>query len=261
MTHDYPLLLTRPPPPARADRPAAATAESACRYPVERRSRLRLALAMLISASVHAGLILAIRPAKKVVRPIEGETVIQLMVAPVVLKELEEPEPVPSEAEAPPDPGTLVPMQQDLPQLARPNDFVQAIDLSTLLAQPDFSAAKVFTIPDHIARGTAKLGEGLVIFNLADLDRAPEPVMQPAPVFPRHLKHEVTEATVQVEFLVEVDGRVSQAFAVRSTHLGFEEPAITGVKKWRFRAGIKGGRKVITRMSVPIIFKLLEHVE
>jgi protein TonB len=59
---------------------------------------------------------------------------------------------------------------------------------------------------------------------------------------------------VVVEFIVNVEGRVTNAFAYESTHPGFNDAAIKGVEKWKFRAGQKAGRKVNTRMRVPINF-------
>lgn len=36
---------------------------------------------------------------------------------------------------------------------------------------------------------------------------------------------------------------------------GFNEAAVQGVAKWKFRAGVRGGRKVNTQMRVPIVFR------
>jgi hypothetical protein len=33
------------------------------------------------------------------------------------------------------------------------------------------------------------------------------------------------------------------------------------VSRWKFRAGIKAGRKVNTRMRVPIVFKILDAID
>jgi len=34
--------------------------------------------------------------------------------------------------------------------------------------------------------------------------------------------------------------------------------AYDGVRQWRFRPGMKGGRKVNVRMQVPIVFRIVE---
>lgn len=245
------------PPPAPVN---PRRSPSPIRYPCPARSRGLLAFALAASLGIHAGLIFGIgRPEPKVSRPAEPPLLALTFTMPD-LKELEEPESAPlDEPGAKADLGTPAPMLADLPQIPQPTDFVQQIDFSTLIERPDLSMAKVWTIPETIRRGT-KPGEGMGnVFNIADLDRVPEPVVQPAPTFPSALKREISRATVVVEFVVDTQGRVFNAFAVESTHPGFEESATTGVQKWRFRAGVKGGVKVNTRMRVPIVFRIVDN--
>jgi protein TonB len=59
-----------------------------------------------------------------------------------------------------------------------------------------------------------------------------------------------------VQFIVSSDGRILDATVVESTDDRFNEPAVKGVYKWKFKPGMKGGRKVNTRMAVPIRFKI-----
>jgi protein TonB len=68
------------------------------------------------------------------------------------------------------------------------------------------------------------------------------------------MRRDSVTATVRVEFIVSTEGRVVNPVVVHTTASGFEEAALTGVAKWRFRPGWKGGRKVNTRMAVPIVF-------
>jgi protein TonB len=75
------------------------------------------------------------------------------------------------------------------------------------------------------------------------------------------MKREGVTATVIVEFIVDTQGRAANAAATESTHRAFEEAAIRGVQKWKFRAGVRGGRKVNTRMRVPIVFKFEEPID
>jgi periplasmic protein TonB len=96
------------------------------------------------------------------------------------------------------------------------------------------------------------------IFNPEDLDRAPEPVLQPAPVYPHAMKREGLEASVMVEFVVDTDGRVLAPAIVESTHHSFDDAALAGVARWKFRAGVRGGKKVPSRMRVPIVFKTID---
>lgn len=61
---------------------------------------------------------------------------------------------------------------------------------------------------------------------------------------------------VLVDFVVDANGDVLRAVAVRSTRREFEDPAVAAVSKWKFAAGRKGGVEVATRMQVPMVFNL-----
>lgn len=258
ITHASPAPLLAPPRPgvSRGDgqepapRPAGAWRYACPRRPVG----LRI-LAVVVSVALHAGIFFGIgRPKPRPVRVAE-KTVIALALTMPQLKDLEEPEPVLNDdAGAKPELGEPAPMLADLPQIPLPSDFVQQIDFSSFVERPDFSKSAVWTIPENIRRG-GKPGDGAAnIFNLADLDRVPVALFQPPPEYPMSMKREGLDATVLVEFIVDVQGRVAQAIAVKSSYSGFEASAVEGVQKWRFRPGQRGGLKVNTRMSVPIIF-------
>lgn len=264
MAYGYPLSASSVLPESVGTRKPAreppAQTRGSWRYFCRHRSYTLLALSALISAGLHCGLIFGVPKAKPQPVPKAEEHVIQLSMTPPNLKDLEEEhEPVPADdRDTPLDLALPVPTQADLPSLARPEDFVQALDFSSLVEKPEFRDTKITIIPEHIARGVdlrARIG---TIFNLADLDRAPEPVVQQAPVFPFNLKREAIEGRVRVEFVVDTDGRVHNPFVVESTHPGFDEAACTGVARWKFRPGIKNGRKVNTRMQVPIVFKIVD---
>ena len=239
---------------------AARMPPGAWRYHSASRSRATLVAALAISAALHAGIFFGFTRRAKPAPPRREETTIALTITMPELKDLEEPERVANDDSTPTELTAPVPMQADLPQLPSPNDFVQQIDFSSLLEQPDLAQAKVMVIPDNIRRGAFADGK-IKIFNLADLDRVPEPVVQTPPAYPQNLKREGIRATVRVEFIVDVDGRVQNAFVVDSTHPGFNEAAVVGVSRWKFRAGFRAGRKVNTRMQVPIIFRVVDLVD
>ena len=238
--------------------PACPTVPSTCHYECGRQSRSVIIAAACISAGLHIAVFFGIGHAKKkVVAPVDDH-VLALNLQFEEIKELDDPEPVvaddPGEK---PDPGVLVPMQADFPQVPQPSDFVQQVDFASLVERPDISTANLTVVPEHIGRGQ-KIGEGLgAIFNLSDLDRAPTPVLQTAPIPPAYIKREGVTVTVRVDFIVTADGRVVNAFASSSTDARYEDAAAIGVSKWKFKPGIKGGRKVNTRMAVPILFKPL----
>ncbi len=256
-------LQARPAPPStgvvRRPPPKVIAPPGSWRYPAVRRSRLTLAVALLGSAAFHAVVLFGPGWPKHKPKAVVEEPVLQLNFSIPVVKELEEPEHAPSDDPAPvKDLMEYAPVLADTPRLVLPTDFVQTLDYSSLIPPPDLSAAKVFTIPPHIRRGEGPAGNIGDILNLADLDRRPEPIVQPTPIFPNSLKREVNHAVVQVEFIVDSAGYVLDPLVIDSTHQGFNDAAVEGVRKWRFRPGMKAGRKVNTRMRVPIVFRLVE---
>jgi len=175
------------------------------------------------------------------------------------LRELEEPDTGPKEeADTKPDLGLPAPMQADLPQIPLPTDFVQAIDFSSLIERPEINLTKIWTVPENIHRSGKSNGGPGNIFNLSDLDRIPEPVMQAAPIYPQSMKSAGISAKVVIDFIVDTGGGVLNAVVLESTHPGFDAAAVTGVQKWRFRPGMRAGRRVNTRMRIPIVFNLTD---
>lgn len=264
MINDYPASFIpahsgapKAPRGARVPVPRSRAAEI-WHYETSHSGRSRLAMAALISAAIHAVVFFGVgrAPPKKAHVVADDTPTIQLQMPD--LKELDEERPMPSEGDTPVENTSFAPMQPDLPQVALASDFVQQLDVSSLLERPDMSAAKVFVIPENISRGAIRQNLG-TIFNLADLDRPPEALVQTPPLYPFQLKREGITATVRVQFIVDSEGRVVNAFVSESSHPGFNESAIQGVNKWKFRAGIKGGRRVNTRMEVPIIFRITDE--
>jgi protein TonB len=215
-----------------------------------------LVIAVIVSIAVHASAFWGIgRPGKKAAVTARDDTPTIALTMPDA-KDLEEPDPTPSDSAEPVEASSYVPSLADLPQTPRPDDFVQKIDLNSLVEHPDMSTAKVFSVPDNVNRGAALRNSMGAIFNLADLDRVPEALVQPPPLFPKQYKNEVPQATVVVQFIVTTNGEVVNPVVMQSTHSGFNTPAMMGVSKWKFRPGQKAGRKVNTRMEVPIIFSV-----
>ena len=63
---------------------------------------------------------------------------------------------------------------------------------------------------------------------------------------------------VLVDFIVDTNGDVRNAFAAHSSQREFEATAVQAVTKWKFRPGRKNGHAVFTHMQVPIVFTLNE---
>ena len=90
------------------------------------------------------------------------------------------------------------------------------------------------------------------------LDNPPRTRFQAAPLYPFEAKRTGMTGEVQVEFVVDEQGRVTQPRVIHATHAVFEEPTLRAVARWQFEPGRKNGRVVRFRMSVPIHFTLNE---
>ena len=101
----------------------------------------------------------------------------------------------------------------------------------------------------------AKSLGGLDIFDISELDQPPVPRRQISPVFPPEAKRMSLSGRVVVEFIVTTEGRVIDAKVVSSSDSIFNNYALDAVRKWVFTPGEKGGKKVNTRVQIPIPFR------
>jgi protein TonB len=193
-------------------------------------------------------------PKKHVVK----ETDVVQMVMPEI-KDLDEPPPTELQDDTQNTPQVDVPSLADMPSAVDVSmGFVQPLDVRPPVPA-DIGAARLAVVPVNIAHGPRSDGGGLKdIFNLADLDRIPEAISQVAPRFPAALKREFDYAEVKLEFIVDTAGGVRGITIVSSTAQGFDEAAVEGISKWRFRPGMKAGKKVNTRVQQLLKFKVTD---
>lgn len=123
---------------------------------------------------------------------------------------------------------------------------------------PGLTAAKgAIAIP--VVKPGTKLGQGMKdLFDVANLDQPPVLRVPVQPNYPFEMRRAGISGEVLVEYIVDSNGRVSQAQVVRSSQREFEQPAMQAVLKWQFRPGRKGGRAVNTRVQQVITFNLNE---
>ncbi len=214
-------------------------------------------IAIILSVGLHAVGILGFN-GRPVVRKhvVVEDTSSQMLMMPD-LKDPEEEKPKElSDDEPLSTPSVQVPMLADIPVMV-PVDasFTQLLDL-TVPAKSDAAANSVINIPLNIQRGRPDTSGIKDLFNLSDLDRKPEPIVQTPPVFPYELKSQSPEGNVRLGFIVTAKGDVIMPYVINSTHRGFERPAIEAVMKWKFKPGIRNGRKVNTRVEQPFNFKV-----
>jgi periplasmic protein TonB len=210
-----------------------------------------LIVGILISVTLHLAVLFGDKliPEKAAVQKVEEEPEkIQLIAMP----KLDEPEPEIIETTEEVKPLDLAPpMQQDVPQLVTPDSFVQKI-------QPPPPEGVTISASMNIVPEVRdpNMFRGMQVFDLSMLDQQPSPRFQAKPQYPFEMRRAGISGEVVVEFLVDTNGDVQDAHAIRSSQREFEAAAVAAVAKWKFKPGRKGGREVLTRMHVPIVFTL-----
>lgn len=102
--------------------------------------------------------------------------------------------------------------------------------------------------------GGAKVNTDFV--NLSELDKVPAATMRATPRYPLEAKKNGYTGTVMLRFIVDNRGEVADVEVVDSDHDEFNRAAVEAMLRWKFRPGMKNGRRVATRMEMPMVFSL-----
>jgi len=141
-------------------------------------------------------------------------------------------------------------LQADQAELARLRGEAAALQTRVREATAAFRAhlvpvGKTPSLAEH---------NGAQVFDLSQLDTVPKPQHQVQPRYPLAMRFDGVPGEVIVGFIVDPDGKVTDAAAVSSTDPAFSDVAVTAVRQWQFTPGRKSGQPVNVRMSVPIMF-------
>lgn len=90
------------------------------------------------------------------------------------------------------------------------------------------------------------------------LTKAPQVISQARPIYPFSMHRAGIWGEVVVGFVVDPRGRVIHTNILRSSHPAFRQSAVRAVEDWKFEPGEVDGRKVHTRMQVPIVFRIID---
>jgi protein TonB len=94
-------------------------------------------------------------------------------------------------------------------------------------------------------------GDGPVL----DFDQPPRLIKITRPEYPHDAFVKKIEGTVELEILIDINGRVVQARVVRSVPM-LDAAAIATVRQWLFSPAIKNGRPVSTIARTPVNFRI-----
>ena len=98
------------------------------------------------------------------------------------------------------------------------------------------------------------LTNSLPVYPVGQLDEVPRARSQAPPIYPLGLMFDGTTGSATVRFIVDTNGDVVEAVAVKSTDAAFEDCSVEAVRKWKFKPGKRGGLPVNTVMTVPIVY-------
>ena len=213
-----------------------------------------LIIGILLSALLHLGLLFGDKLMPefqvKVKKSEEPPPKIELIAMPKIE---EEPEVVETTEDVKPL-DLAPPMQQDVPQLVTPDSFVQKI-------QPPPPEGVTISASMNIVPEVRdpNMFRGMKVFDISMLDQTPVAKFQARPQYPFEMRRAGIAGEVVVDFIVDTNGDVQNAYALRSSQREFESAAVQAVSKWKFKPGRKSGRDVPTHMQVPIVFTLNEE--
>lgn len=157
----------------------------------------------------------------------------------------EEIAPPPPEAEKPPEAVPEPQLAEATQQIPLSADLEVALGSGGALA--GFGEIRSLTAAEAVQEDT---------FDVADLEKRPEPVSQVAPTYPEALRKAKVEGVVTLIFILDETGRVEDPRVENSSRPEFEKPALDAIRKWRFSPGQKDGQAVRTYIRVPLRFRV-----
>jgi protein TonB len=217
--------------------------------------RKDLIIGILVSALMHGGVLWGIQKPKVTAKKATEEEAPQIqMTMPDI--EPEEEETVEELNDEQPQNQLAPPSLVDLPTVVPVQAFTQQIQPPP---PPGLTPSRgAVVVP--VNKPGSQLGKGMKdLFDISNLDQPPTARFQVQPNYPFEMRRAGISGEVTVAFIVDMNGNVVEAYAVKSTQREFESPAVQAVMKWKFKPGRKGGRAVNTRMQVPIVFNLSDE--
>lgn len=102
----------------------------------------------------------------------------------------------------------------------------------------------------------AAISPAVTEYDVADVDSPPKIVRQLPIKYPASAKKNGITGKVTVRCLINVDGKAERLEVVESEPTGiFDDSALSTLKYWQFRPGIKSGELVATWVKVPFKFE------
>lgn len=155
--------------------------------------------------------------------------------------------PEPPERKKPPPPERPVPKELPQPEMTintpQPELIREPLNIDTSLLRSGPGS--------NIIAGTMPPAAG------GQSDGEPFALTTIAPPYPRYAALNRIEGWVTIEFVVTASGQVSDARVVASQPPQvFDDAALKGIRKWKFKPAMRGGQPVARRASQTLTFSL-----
>lgn len=162
---------------------------------------------------------------------------------------------LPPPTEAPPPPQVEAPKPPEAAPEPQLTETVPQIPMSADLEVATGTGAGLLSGNEIRSLTTAETVTDEA-FDVADLEKRPEPVSQVAPAYPAELRKAKVDGVVTLVFVLDETGRVEEPRVENSSRPEFEKPALEAIRKWRFSPGQKDGKAVRTYIRVPMRFRV-----
>lgn len=86
----------------------------------------------------------------------------------------------------------------------------------------------------------------------------PIPVRTVKPEYPRELRAQGVTGVVMVKCAIDAQGNVTETSVSKSSNEAFDKPAMSAVKKWKFKPARQDGNPVAIQVTIPIKFVVEE---
>lgn len=149
----------------------------------------------------------------------------------------------------PPAASAPAPLEQPPAKLDISDEELVRLRNEAVVLQHQLQAAAEAKVRAAAAKASGDL------LSMKDLDSPPKALTRKSPAYPAELRAAGIEGSVVVSFVIDANGKVQAAQAVKSTHHAFEEAAVAAIREWQFEPGRKGGRQVNTRVSQVLQFQ------
>ncbi|WP_028581543.1 energy transducer TonB [Desulfogranum japonicum] len=190
-------------------------------------------------------------------------------------EELLESDEMEEEPEPPPEPDKPEPPEMEMPEIDMPEievpqtsyestgaafgSMVQIPSLTDLGVKGIKISAQQFnqTLKKGSMPALPKHGPPRTRFNSDEVDKMPQAVATPQPMYPYRAKRQGFEGSVHIRFLVNKSGRTDLFKVIAAKPPGeFEQAVEKTVKSWKFKPAIKNGSVVEAWVETVIEFKL-----